>query len=923
MKSLRNYLYIPFLFLLLLSFIPQNTDAQRRRSRRGVTPDSLVLDSLSLRRDSLLLDSLTLDSLVLDTLQTDTAGKKKDALDAPVTFSSSDSTVMTAADGYARMYGNAKINYQAIELTASVVAMNLDSSVVHANGVPDSTGTLQGKPIFKEGETPYESEKMSYNFKSKRGFINNITTEQGEGYITSESAKKGNDDEYYMEHGRYTTCDDHEHPHFYLALSRAKVRPKKNVVFGPAWLVLADVPLPLAIPFGFFPFSSSYSSGFIMPSYGEESTRGFYLRDGGYYFAINDKIDLKLTGAIYTKGSWEANAASTYNKRYKFSGNFSFSYQDIKTGDKGIDYSESRSFRLQWTHRQDSKANPNSNFSASINYSSTSYDKDNLNSLYDATLYSQSTKTSSVSYSRTFSSIGLTISSTFNATQSTRDSTVSLTLPDLNINLTRFYPFKRKNAVGKERWYEKISVQYTGQISNTITTKEDYLLKSNLARDWSNGWKHSIPIQASFTLFNYINVTPSFNYTERWYLYKVKRNWDSATQTVVRDTINGFNRVYNYDFSISANTKLYGFYKPSRKIFGDKIEMIRHVLTPTISYSMAPDFSSSRYGFYDTYTYTDEDGEVHTEKYSYYTGMLYGTVSEGRTGSISLSLSNNLEMKVKSDKDSTGVKKISLIDEFRIGMSYNLAAEEKPWSDMDITLRLKLSKSKTFSLSASFATYAYEFNENGQVVEGNRTEWSYGRFGRFSGMSQNLSYTFDNNTWKKWFSKDKKETQDEDADDGEDNEFTDMDEREERKNGKKKEKVAAEVDEDGYLKFKMPWSLTVSYGITMSENRSASINTKTMRYPYKFTQNLNFSGNIKLSDGWNINFSSGYDFDAKAISTSTVNITRDLHCFSMSCGLVFGSYQSYNFTISANASMLKDALKWDKRSSYSSNVEWY
>ena len=328
---------------------------------------------------------------------------------------------MTAVDGFARMYGNAKINYQTIELTAAVVAMNMDSSIVHANGVKDTTGTIQGKPVFKDGETPYESEKMSYNFKSKRGFINNITTEQGEGYITSESAKKGNDEEYYMEHGRYTTCDDHEHPHFYLALSRAKVRPKKNVVFGPAWLVLADVPLPLAIPFGFFPFSSSYSSGFLMPSYGDESTRGFYLRDGGYYFAINDNIDLRLTGGIYTKGSWEANAASTYNKRYRYSGNFSFNYQDIKTGDKGMpDYTETRSFRLQWTHRQDAKANPNSNFSASINYSSTSYDRNNLNSLYDPSLYAQSTKTSSVSYSRTFPDIGLTLSSTFNVSQSTR-----------------------------------------------------------------------------------------------------------------------------------------------------------------------------------------------------------------------------------------------------------------------------------------------------------------------------------------------------------------------------------------------------------------------------------------------------------------------------------------------------------------------
>ena len=920
MKSLRNCLYIPFIFLLALVIIPQGMDAQRRKARQKKAADTLTADSLR-PVDSLLRDSLLRDSLMIDTLQADTAQEKKDALDAPVTFSSSDSIVMTSFDGFARMYGNAKVNYQNIELTAAVIAMNLDSSIVHANGVADTAGVLSGKPVFKDGETPYESEKMSYNFKSKKGFISNITTEQGEGFITSQNAKKGSNEEYYMEHGRYTTCDDHEHPHFYLALSRAKVRPKKNVVFGPAWLVIADVPLPIAIPFGFFPFSSSYSSGFLMPSYGDESTRGFYLRDGGYYFAINDNIDLRLTGGIYTKGSWELNAASTYNKRYKYSGNFSFNYQDIKTGDKGMpDYTETQSFRLQWTHRQDAKANPNTNFSASVNYSSTSYDKNNLNSLYDPNLYSQSTKASSISYSRTFPDIGLTLSSTFNVSQNTQDSIVSLTVPDLNINLNRIYPFKRKKMAGKERWYEKISLQYTGQLSNSITAKEDYIMKSNLAKDWRNGMKHYIPIQATFSLFNYINVTPSFNYTERWYTNKVKQSWDAQTQQVVRDTIYGFNRVYDYNFSISANTKLYGFYKPLPQIFGDKIEMIRHVITPSVSYSMSPDFSSSRYGYYDTYVYTDENGEVYTKQYSLYEGSLYGAPSAGKTGSLTFSLSNNLEMKVKSDKDSTGVKKLSLIDEFRIGMSYNLAAKEKPWSDMDMTLRLKLSKSKTFNLSARFATYAYEFNDRGQVVEGNRTEWSYGRFGRFSGMSQNFSYTFDNNTWKKWFSKDDKDTANTET---EDDEYADEENLDENQPRQEKKKVSAEVDEDGYLKFNMPWSLTVSYGITMSEDRSAKINIKTMRYPYKFTQNMNFSGNVKLSEGWNVNFSSGYDFEAKKISMTSVNITRDLHCFSMSCGLVFGAYQSYNFSISANASMLKDALKWDKRSSYSSNVEWY
>ncbi len=906
MTSLRIYINISILLLFVLLLVSQSADAQRRKEKEAPA------------------DSVRTEHAVSDTLTVDTIAKpKKEALDAPVIYESSDSTIFSGRN--AVLYGSGKVNYQKIELTADVISMNLDSSTVHANGIKDSLGVIKGKPIFKDGETPYESETMSYNFKTKKGFINNITTEQGEGYITSQNAKKGANDEYFMEHGRYTTCDDHEHPHFYLALSRAKVRPKKNVVFGPAWLVVADVPLPLAIPFGFFPFSSKYSSGFIMPSYGDETSRGFYLRDGGYYFAISDQMDLKLTGEIFTKGSWGLGAASNYNKRYKFSGSFNLSYLDTKTGDKNMpDYSETTSFKIMWTHRQDPKASPNTNFSASVNYASTSYEKSNLSSWYDPQLYSQSTRTSSVSYSRTFPNQNLTISSTFNVSQNTRDSIISLTMPDLNISLGRTYPFKRKKVVGKERWYEKISFQYTGQLSNSITTKEDMIMKSDLIKDWRNGMRHNIPVSATFTLFKYINVVPSFNYTERWYTHKINRSWDEAKQAEKQDTIYGFNRVYNYSFSLAANTTLYGFYKPSKKIFGDKIEMIRHVFKPSISYSMTPDFGARKYGFWDSYVYTDEDGEVRTVEYTPYADGLFGYPGRGKSGSISFDVSNNLEMKVKSDKDSTGIKKISLIDELYAGISYNTAAKVQPWSDLNMRLRLKLTKSYTFNMSARFATYAYTFNENGQVVEGNRTEWSYGRFGRFQGMSQNFSYTFNNDTWKKWFGKDKdkdsKETSSDDSvDDTQYDEFGNPIEKE----PKKKTEVKADVDDDGYLRFKMPWSFTVSYGITMSEDRSAKINIKTMRYPYKFTQNMNFSGNLKLTDKWNISFSSGYDFEAKKISMSTVNISRDLHCFQMTAGMVFGPFTSYNFTISANASMLKDALKYDKRSSISSNIEWY
>ncbi|MEI3055722.1 MAG: putative LPS assembly protein LptD [Phocaeicola plebeius] len=871
----------------------------------------------SLHRDSVALDSLGMDSLAVDTT------KKKEPLDAPVIYEASDSIVFTK-DGYAHLYGEGKVNYQNIELTSAVITMNMDSSTVFAKGVADTTGVETGTPIFKDGETPYESKIMRYNFKTKKGFINNIVTQQGEGYVTSEEGKKGADDEIYMRHGKYTTCDNHEHPHFYLRLSMAKVRPKKNVVFGPAQLVVEDVPLPIAVPFGFFPFNSSYSSGFIMPTYGDEMNRGFYLRDGGYYFAISDQMDLKVLGEIFTKGSWGLSAASNYNKRYKFSGSFNASYLVTKTGEKNMpDYSVSKDFRIQWSHRQDAKANPNSSFSASVNFATSSYDRSSLSSLYNPQQYSQNTKASSVSYSRNFPEIGLNISSTFNITQNTRDSSLSMTLPDVNISLNRIYPFKRKKSVGDERWYEKISLQYTGSITNSISTKDNLLFKTPLTQ-WENGMQHKIPVSATFNLFKYINIVPSFNYTERWYLRKVKQSYDpspTSTDHVKRDTINGFNRLYDYNLSLQMNTKLYGMYKP---LFMKSKELqIRHVFTPTVSYTYTPDFGKSRYGYYDTYTYTDEDGEVRTVEYSPYEGAVYGYPGKGMSQNISFSVDNNIEMKMKSDKDTTGYKKISLIDQLGASLSYDVA--NKRWSDLSMNLRLKLTKSYTFNMNASFATYAYEFDENGNVVVGDRTEWSYGRFGRFQGYSGSFSYTLNNDTFKKLFGKKEEDEKNKDNKGKEENEDEETDEETEEQNNnsnmRKTEK--ASVDSDGYLAFKFPWSVSLSYSYSIREDRSKDINIKTMRYPYSLTHSLNVSGNFKIGSRWNMTYSTGYDFTSKEMSMTTLNITRDLHCFNMSCGLVFGPFTSYNFSIRANSSMLTDALKWDQRSNTGSAVTWY
>ena len=890
------------------------------------------------------IDTLSMDSLQLavyhhnkavdDSIRADSINRaSKRGIDAPVTYSANDSLVYDAMTKDAKLYGNSEVKYENMDLKSDKIRMNLDSSLVHATGSPDSTekSGIKGRPVFVMGADNYDTDTIAFNFKTKKGLVQNALTKQEDGFLRSKLSKRTATGDVYLAHGRYTTCDK-EHPDFYISLSRAKVRPGKDVVFGPAYIVVADVPLPFAIPYGFFPFTKSYSSGFIMPSYGDEQNRGFYLRDGGYYFAISDKMDLKLIGEIYTKGSWGLTATSNYRKRYKYNGSFLFSYQDTRTGDKGMpDYAKQTSFKLQWSHRQDAKANPFMSLSASVNFATSSYERNNLTSMYNPQSLTQSTRTSSVNWSTTFSSIGMTLSSTANLSQNMRDSTISMTLPDLNISISRFYPFRRKHAAGDERWYEKIAMSYTGQFSNSINTKENKLMHSSLIKDWRNGFQHNIPISANFTLFKYINLNPSFNFTDRMYTNKVTKSWNERTQTEVADTTYGFHNVYNWNLSLSASTKIYGFWKPNRKLFGDKVQAIRHVITPTVSFSYAPDFSASRYGYYQTYQKTDADGNVSLVQYSPYQDELYGVPGRGRTGSISWSFDNNIEMKVKSDKDSTGFKKISLIDQLGWSMSYNMAAKEKPLSDLTVNLRLKWWKNYTFNMTGVFASYAYELDDQGKPYVGNRTYWGMGKWGRFQGMSQNISYTLTPEKIKKLFggAKDDDTKKNKKGDDDEidtDIESNVDDTMIDAQHGASKDDKGgkADTDSDGYMRFSMPWSLTFGYGITMSENTDINkFNYKTMRYPYKFTQTLNVSGNLRISDGWNISFSSGYDFDNHKVSMTTASLQRDLHCFNMSCSVVLAPYASYNFTFRCNASTLTDALKYDKRSGYSNAVQWY
>lgn len=915
-------------------------DSLDQDSAKPLLADSAKPISIDTTRNSTMADSISSmiaahNKAIDDSIRLDSINRKKaNGIDAPVEFEAKDSMVYYAGSKNAYFYGSSNVKYENMDLSSDRVSLNMDSSLVHATPSLDTLGNKVGAPVFKLGSEEYKSDTMAFNFKTKKGFINDVYTAQEDGFLTAQIAKRDSSGVTYLKKGRYTTCDE-EHPDFYIALSRAKVRPGKDVVFGPAYLVVADVPLPLAIPYGFFPFSKSYSSGFIMPTYGDDNSRGFYLRDGGYYFAINDKIDLKLIGEIYTKGSWGISAASNYRKRYRYSGSFLFSYQNTKNGDKGMpDYMESNSFKLQWSHRQDAKANPFSQLSASVNFATSSFERNNLTSMYNPQTMTQSLRTSSVSFNTAFSSIGMTLSTTANLSQNMRDTTIAVTLPDLNINISRFYPFKRKHVVGKEHWYEKISMSYTGHISNSVTAKESEYFKPDFWKQMKNGMTHSIPISGTFNILKYINVSPSISITGRTYAQRNKQHWDIEQQKAVEDdTEYGFYNIFGWNASISANTKLYGFYTPNRKIFGEKIMQVRHVVTPRVSFSYAPDSRDHFYSGYDSYLVYDKDGlpiyENGQQKrvyYSPYQKGMFGVPGVSKSGSFTFDLSNNIEMKMKSDKDSLGYKKVSIIDELGLSMSYNPLAEERQWSDLNMRIRLKLTKSYTFNLNAIFATYAYIMN-GGRPTISNRSEYSYGRFGRFQGMSQNFSYTLNPEKLKKLlrgdFSKNGKKKDDE-YDTGVN---TNVDDKiEGGKHAVESDQSSVEAtDADGYLLFSMPWSLTFGYGISMREDHSnyRERSDGSVSFGYMFTQNLNMGGNLQLSKGWNISFSSGYDFDRKKISMTTASLSRNLHCFNMSASVVLAPYTSYNFSFRCNAATLTDALKYDKRSGSTNIIQWY
>ncbi len=854
-----------------------------------------------------------LDTLVTDTIDlivaTDSTESTKPILDAPIKYDAEDSMIVSLDGQKVFLYNNAEVTYQNIDLTAYYIELDLETKEIFAKGILDSAGEMTQKPVFKQGSEEYESETMRYNFETEKAFITKVVSKQGEGIIHSDRTKKIGKDVFITEDAKYTTCDA-DHPHFYLQMTKAKVISDSKIITGPAYMVLEDFPIyfPL-LPFGYFPSSSTYTSGILLPTYGEEVNRGFFLRDGGYYWAASDYFDLAVQGDIYSKGSWGARVKTNYKVRYKFSGNFSFDYAINKYGEKGLDtYEKSKQFKVVWSHSQDSKANPNQTFSASVNLSTSGYDKQNSTTTSD---YLTSTKSSSISFTRRFENTPFNVSANLRHSQNNRDTTISLSLPELTFSMAKVYPFRSKNRSGKLRFYEKFGITYTGNFKNTINTKEYLLLESSFSKDWKNGIKHNITISfPSFNLFKYINFSPGIGYNEKWYFKKLNYEYveggaftgnpSGVPETVRVDTIPGFNRVYDYSFSLSSSTTFYGMYKP--KNADSKINAIRHKVTPTVSFSYRPDFGADRFGYYQ---YT----QINDSTYKYFdvnSGGVYGTSpSRGESASLNFGITNNLEMKVLDTRDSTKTdeeqkfRKVKLIDNLSISSSYDFIADSFQLAPFALRARTTVAG---VSINMSSTLDPYILNDN--YVRVNQFAWNersgIAKLGRITQASLSFGMSFN--------SQDKKNKQGQGNNNGQN---TAQPPGEPGGPGSEEVPILPSAY-DNYLDFTMPWDLSFDY--------SLSYTGKSKSYPNgRVAQTIGVRGSVSITEKWKMSANTNFDIMAREFSFTTFNLSRDLHCWAMSFNFVpFGYRKSYNFTISAKSSMLQD-LKLNKQQSHYDN----
>ena len=916
---------------------PTYTTDSSRKAQDSVMPGQLFPDNesspdsaagnLILPTDSSITygDSTEInDSTILttDSLATDSAKvPRKEAFQDVITYHADDSAVFTN-NNMGFLFGGSIVTYQTMELTADEMHMDMDSSQIFATGRPDSIGDIVGKPVFKDPSGEYETSTMKYKFDSQKAFITNVITQQGEGYLTGGKTKKNPDDSYFLKDGKYTTCDNHRAPTLLSATDKGENASQERCSSRSCLYGIGRRTVTAGYPVRIFTRSPKNT---VRVS----SCLHSAMKPHAVSICATEVITSPST-TTSTLPSQERstpkvhrglNAQSAYVKRYKFSGNFFLSYLVTVLGDKGMpDYSKQTNFKLTWSHTQDRKANPNLTFSASVNFATSGYSHNNLTNYGNSTAFTTNTTSSTVSLSYNVPNSPFSIALTANVTQRNSDSTLNVSFPNLTINMSRIYPFKRKNRVGKEKWYEKISFNYTGNLKNSIQTKQNMFLKSNLIRDWSNGMQHNIPISATFSVFKYINITPSFSFTDRMYTHRIMQEWDPRSASVVRDTTYGFYNVYNYSFSVSAQTKLYGYYRPLPFI-GKKIPMIRHVLTPTIRVSGAPDFGSSRYGYWQRYTRINTNGTPEEVYYSPFAGSTYGVPNRGKTGTVSFSVANNLEMKVNTDKDTTGVRKVSLIENLSASMSYNMAADSLNWSNINTSLLIKLTKQFNLQVSAVFDPYTYQLSANGSPVRVNVPRWKAGKgFARLSSAGTSFSYTFNNSTFKRK-NKSQSSTDDNPVENPEDEILSNADQITESGQEKEKDKEDETLKmRDGYMVWEVPWSLSINYSINYGYG---DFNKEKMEYDGRINQNLSISGSIQPTKNWSFSFSASYNFVTHRLAYMNCNLTRDMHCWSMSASFIpVGAYKSYNFSIRVKSSILSD-LKYDKSGNSYDALDWY
>jgi len=817
--------------------------------------------------------------------------KAKSVIDSPIKYSARDSMPISMENGeqIIYLYGDASIEYGTIKLTAAYITVNFAQKEIFAKGIEDSLGVLIGKPHFAEGKEEFDCKTLRYNFVTRKGFTEDVVTEQQDGIVRGGKAKWVSNEEFCMVDGKYSTCDA-EHPHFYLQMTKGKIIKDKAIITGRSYLVLEDFPLYFPfLPYGYIPTNKkSYTSGVLIPTYGEENNYGFYLKEGGFYWAASDYFDMKITGDLYSKGSWGVNFDTNYRKRYKYSGSIGFNIKHFVTGNKGIDQDVSKNFKVRWSHSQDSKANPSSSFSANVDFSTAGYNKtveyDNLKTLNNST-------SSGINFRKNFLNTPFSFNASARVAQNARDSTLALTLPTMTINMKSIEPFKSKKRVGAKRVWEDIKFSYTANIQNSIKMKESELFKTPLSA-WQKSIDHSLPITLpSFKLLNYINLTPSVDYREKWFFKYIEKNWVDGYYVTDNETglqkwvsghteeieIDKFRRNYDFSGSISSSTTLYGLFQMKNQ--NGKIKAIRHKMDITAGFSYHPDFGDPRFKSRNKfYNWVQVDSLGNYQQYSVFSN---GFSNNSESGSINFGVNNNIEMKLANDKDTTSTqkfKKIAIFDNIGMSGSYNLAADSMNLSIFSLNARTKIAGT-SINISGSLDPYALD--ERGKRY--NKFQWEnatgLGKLGRLTNLSTGFSLGYGSDKKKK-------------KDSGKDGV------KSEAGDGKTlQEEGGKPQGSDTYAGFKMPWKINFNY----------SFNYNNMNNNPKIIQTVGFSGNLDFTEKWKSTFSSGFDIAAMKITHTLITITRDLHCWTMSFNFSpIGQSKFYSFTISANASMLKD-----------------